>query len=62
MEVQAGVTLQSVETSFTTTSLDGSFTVTLGDLYAEEKKDLLVKLQVLLHQCICLQGLLLLLV
>ena len=44
--MQDGVTILGVETSFRVTAADGAFTVTLGDLYAEEKKDFLVKLQV----------------
>lgn len=44
--MQDGVTILGVETSFRVNAADGAFTVTLGDLYAEEKKDFLVKLQV----------------
>lgn len=44
--VQDGVTISRVETSFRVNAANGAFTVTLGDLYAEEKKDFLVKLKV----------------
>ena len=44
--MQDAVTILGVETSFRVNAVDGAFTVTLGDLYAEEKKDFLVKLQV----------------
>lgn len=48
--MQENVTILGVETSFRANALDGAFTVTLGDLYAEERKDFLVRLQVSLMQ------------
>ena len=45
--LQAGVTIKSADTAFPTSICqDGVYKIMLGDLYAEEKKDLLVKLQV----------------
>ena len=44
--MQEGVTILRIETSFRVNAVDGALTVTLGDLYAEEKKDFLVRLQV----------------
>lgn len=38
--------IRDIDTAFRVTNNNGVFTVTLGDLFAEEKKDLLVKLQV----------------
>lgn len=38
--------IRDIDTAFRVTNSNGNFTVTLGDLFAEEKKDLLVKLQV----------------
>ena len=50
MLVQAGVSIKEIDTSFPTTVQSGSHVVTVGDLYAEERKDILVKLQVGLGQ------------
>ena len=44
--VQEGTTIKGIDTTFLTSSQDGAFTVTLGDLYAEEQKDLIIKLTV----------------
>ena len=44
--VQAGVSIEEIDTSFPTAVQSGSHIVTVGDLYAEERKDILVKLQV----------------
>ncbi|DBA99975.1 TPA: hypothetical protein ACH3X1_013847 [Trebouxia sp. C0004] len=41
-----GVVIKSVDTAFPTCSQDGTFKVTVGDLYAEERKDILVKFAV----------------
>ncbi|KAL0038635.1 hypothetical protein WJX79_000718 [Trebouxia sp. C0005] len=41
-----GVVIKSVDTAFPTSSQDGAFKVTVGDLYAEERKDFLVKFAV----------------
>ena len=38
--------IRDIDTAFRVANNNGTFTVTLGDLFAEEKKDLLVKLQV----------------
>ena len=46
VSLQADVSIKGIDTTFRTTNRDGSHTVIIGDLYAEEKKDILVKLQV----------------
>lgn len=43
---EAGVSIKEIDTSFPTTMQSGSHIVTVGDLYAEERKDILVKLQI----------------
>ena len=44
--MQEGTTIKGIDTTFLTSSQDGAFKVTLGDLYAEEQKDLIIKLTV----------------
>ena len=44
--LQEAVSIRDIDTTFLLTNADGVFKITVGDLYAEEKKDLLVRLQV----------------
>ena len=46
VQVQEGAAIKGIDTTFLTSSQDGAFKVTLGDLYAEEQKDLVIKLTV----------------